>query len=165
LVLLGLITGMVRQYSRVDRATQFGERARIEYSTTLTDLLKEAQDAYSLTQPDSTTVVTTIEFDRVDPRTEGTRLPLPPEPPAPLPLNWEPFPVSSRLQVRYFKLGEDLIRYAAHPRGAESRTTITDGISAFSTSLEPNNVLSVTLETQSDGKVETISRRVVLPCL
>jgi hypothetical protein len=165
LTLMSIIAGVVKQYAQVDKAVDFGERARIVYANALNDILSEAQDAYEVVQPGSGAVASVLEFQRLDPRAQAARLPALPVPPAPLPLNWDPFPPSSRLTVRYFVLGDKLIRFAQHPDGSQARTEICEELSGFSAQMTPQSTLEVTLSTQSDGRIQTRSRTVVLPCL
>lgn len=165
LTVLGLVAGVATQYSRVNKATEFGERFRILMRASIDDMLSEAQDAYSMSQPNSPALATELRFFRVDATTNDVRLPPLPVPPDPSPTNWDPFPSSSAREIRYYKVGEKLLRRTVSGSGETNENVIFELCSGFSASLPSPNVLELTLSTEKDGRVETRTGRAYCPCL
>lgn len=164
LAILSIIGGFIRQSSRVQTVTEFGERHRVHMRSTLDRMGNEVQDAWQVVNP-TTGTDTELRFTRVNGLSDPARLPPVPVFPAPMPTTFDLLPSSAMLSVRYYVVGGELRREASQPGHPTVNAAMFGPTSGFSATKLPGRVMEITLSTQKDLKIESAGVRVYCPCL
>lgn len=163
LAILGIVGGFVRQSSRIQQATEFGERHRVHLRNTLAALAAEVQDAWQISNPTSGPDVE-LAFTKINGLMDGTRLPPVPQAPDPMPTSFDVLPASAMLNVRYYLSNGELRKEVSQPGYAAVDAEVFGPAAGFSAT-RTGNVLEITISTQKDLQIESSTAKVRCPCL
>ncbi len=173
--LIGIVLGMVgvlfQRSFTVLRMLDDKERARQASRMGLDRITSELREAIRI----EAVGVDVVEFEKIDPNSIIEEPPKPPEPELLtddfVPQEWTPedaYPPENRLMVRYSIDGENLVRSVRRVSGGQAATqVVVVGVNSFTSSVNPDNQaeIDITLSVRDNRRVNSLSGRVMAPCI
>jgi hypothetical protein len=151
-IVLGVFASLVQGYGKVMRHVSGKDRTLEGIHSGLEAILAEVGSATQVLAPLSATAEPALDLTRID-RGNPARFP------TAVPVTWEPLDPSFQLRVRYYQLGERLVREVTPSGGTTQMFPLADSLTDFRVSLPSPGLIEVSASFRQEKLIKSVTVR------